>query len=244
MTTTNTESVSVYRDIPEVGRLEFSQSTDRNGRERREYWLLPEGGQRRSRLPSVTTILRDTWPKPNLLEWYAREPNASAILANASHRGKNVHRFVETFLTTGDLLDFADFPQDHRGFLRGAAQFLWEYDPEPLAVERLICHPELRYAGRLDLIARLADAPDLVTLVDFKSNPKGNVYREAHVQCEGYRIADERCGGQHIDRVLIVGLSEEGDVNVVTSNTDAAAVVWTAALEWHGHLKRLEKALA
>src|SRR4051812_44030565 len=94
--TTNADNVSVSREIRGVGRLDFEQSE-----RRRDYWLLPEGAQRRTRLPSVTSILRDTWPKPALLEWYAREPNASAILKTASERGKAVHRFVETYLTTG-----------------------------------------------------------------------------------------------------------------------------------------------
>lgn len=239
MSATNTDTVQVHRDVEGVGRIEFTQTE-----KRREYWLLPEGGQRRSRLPSVTTILRDTWPKPALLEWYSREPNASAILANASMRGKNVHRFVETFLTTGEILPFDAFPVDHRSFLKGAARFLFEYTPEPLAVERLVCHPELRYAGRLDLIARLADAPDLVTLVDFKSNPKGNVYHEAHVQGMAYVMADKRCGGDEIDRVLLVGLDENGNVNPVIGNMHEAAKVWGAALDWYGQIKRLEKALA
>jgi hypothetical protein len=241
MYTTNAEAVTATREIEHVGRLDFQQSE-----RRREYWLLPEGAQRRARLPSVTTILRDTWPKPALLEWYAREPNASAILANASVRGKNVHRFVETYLTTGELLGFDRFPDDHRGFLKGAARFLFEYAPTPATdgVERLICHPELRYAGRLDLLAYLADAPDVLTLVDFKSNPRGNIYNEAHVQCAAYRMADERCGGDPIGRTLLVGLAEDGSVKPVDGNDHEARKVWGSALDWHSQIKRLEKALA
>lgn len=238
--TAPTDIVTATRDIPGVGRLDFQQTE-----KRREYWLLPEGGQRRSRLPSVTTILRDTWPKPALLQWYAREgANASTALEAASQRGKAVHRFIETYATTGNLLDFADFPQDYWPYLRGAATFLWTYDIKPLAVELLVCHPELRFAGRLDLIAELADAPGVPTLVDFKTNPKGAIYNEAHVQCAGYRMANERCDGLEIQRVVLVGIGEDAGLNIVEGNDHEARKVWGCALDWYGQLKRLEKALA
>jgi hypothetical protein len=211
--TVNTERVSVSRDIPGIGRLDFEQ-TDK----RREYWLLPEGNQRRVRLPSVTTILRDTWPKPQLLEWYAREGNASAILAAASARGKSVHRFIETYFRDGILLPFSEFDPAIRPWLQGAARFIWERQPEPAqdGVERLVCHPELRYAGRLDLLAREAGDSQL-TLWDFKTNPQGNVYAEAHVQAWAYALADFKCGGEPIGRRAVVGLSERGTYEVVQS---------------------------
>jgi hypothetical protein len=166
------------------------------------------------------------------------------MLQIASARGKACHKLVETYLTTGDLLGFDLFPDDFRGYLSGAARFLFEFDPQPLAVELLVCHPEFRYAGRLDLIARLADAPDLVTLVDFKSNPAGRVYNEAHVQTVGYRMAHERCGGIPIDRTVLVGLDEAGNVKPVIGNDHEARKVWASALDFYGQLKRLEKALA
>lgn len=230
---TNTDNVSASRDIPGVGRLDFEQ-TERS----RSYWLLPEGNSRRTRLPSVTSILRDTWPKPQLLEWYAREPNASAILKNASARGKAVHLFVETYLTSGTFLDFADFPPDFHPYLRGAASFLWEYDPIPISVELLVCHPELGYAGRLDLLAEIGGA---LTLVDYKTNPKGAVYPEAHVQAHAYTLADKRCGGVDIERVMIVGIGEDGSTNVV-DGADASKV-WGSALDFYRTMNRFKKAL-
>ena len=239
MSATDTNATE-SRTIPGVGRLDFHESE-----KRREYWLLPEGNTRRNRLPSVTGILRDTWPKPALLQWYARlGTEAKTALEEAALRGKAVHKFVETFCKTGDLLDFADFPVAWHGYLRGAATFLWTFDPQVVAVERLVCHPEMRYAGRLDLIAYLADAPELLTLVDFKSNPKGVVYNEAHVQAVGYRMADERCGGDKIARTIVVGIDENGAVKPVVGNDHEARKVWASALDFYAQLKRLEKALA
>lgn len=237
MTATAETAGSVVRSIPGVGTLEFIE-TDK----RREYWLLPEGGQRRTRLPSVTSILRDTWPKPQLLEWYAREGvKAAGLLAAAQTRGKAVHRFLETFLSTGELLPWDVFPREFRPFLEGAARFIWTYDPKPLAVERLVCHPEFRYAGRLDLIAGIEGA---LTLVDYKSNPKGAVYREAHVQTQAYAMADHRCGAEPVERVLLIGLGEDGSMNPVEGNVNEARKVWASALDFYNQIKRLEKALA
>lgn len=238
MTITNAEDVTVARELPGIGLLEFVQSE-----KSRAYWLTPDGHTRRTRLPSVTGILRDTWPKPQLLEWYAREgANAATVLSAASVRGKAVHRFIETFLTTGELLAFDDFPPEYRGYLTGAARFLWETDPRPMpgGVERLVCHPELRYAGRPDLVALIDGA---VTLVDFKSNPKGVIYKEAHVQTVAYVNADHRCGGEPIERTLLVGLGDDGSVNPVPGNLNEAKKVWGAVLDFHGQLKRLDKAL-
>jgi hypothetical protein len=232
-----TEAVSIARELPGIGTLEFVESD-----KRREYWLLPEGGQRRTRLPSVTSVLRDTWPKPQLLEWYAREgANASAVLANASRRGKAVHKFLETFLTTGELLPWDVFPRDFRPFLEGAARFIWTYDPKPVAVERLVCHPEHRYAGRLDLLAGVEGA---LTLVDYKSNPKGVVYPEAHVQAAAYSIADHRCGGEPVERVLLIGLGEDGSMHPVEGNVSEAKKVWGSALDFYTQIGRLKRALA
>ena len=138
------ERVTLTREIEGIGRLDFEQ-TDK----RRDYWLLPEGGTRRIRLPSVTTIIRDTWPKPELLEWYAREGNASAILAAAAERGKLVHHFVETW-ANGEIPSLADLsPEDCRPYLRAPPGSSSRSTPQIVASERLICHPEQRYAGRL-----------------------------------------------------------------------------------------------
>jgi hypothetical protein len=236
--TATVERVELSREIPGVGRLDFIETE-----KQRAYWLLPEGAQRRVRLPSVTGVIRDTWPKPALLEWYAREGvNAAVVLKEAQARGTDCHRFVETFMQTGELLPFSDFREDRKPYLQGLVRFLWEHEPRAVDVERLICHPELRYAGRLDLLAVLKDSSEL-TLLDFKSNPKGNVYAEAHVQCAGYSLADHRCGGERIERALVVGVSEQGKYKIVPTPLNEAVAVWKDALVYYGTMKALLKAL-
>jgi hypothetical protein len=235
--TAATESVHLEREIRGVGTLQFVQSE-----KRREYWLLPEGGERRRRIPSVTTILRKTWPKPELLAWYAREgSNVEAVLAEAAARGTNAHTFVETFMRTGDLMPFDSFPEDHHGYLQGVARFLFDYAPEPIAVERLVVHPELNYAGRLDLIATLDDEPGLPTLLDFKTNPKGRIYPEAHVQGHAYALADERCGEPRVGRVALVGIAEDGTYRFQLGAD--ASKIWGACQDMFKTMARFEKEL-
>jgi len=239
MTATATEPTRLERVVAGIGTIFYEEKRDRAGRERRNYWLLPEGGTRRQSLTSVTTILRGTWPKPGLLEWYAREgEGVDTALERASARGRAVHKFVEVFMTTGDILPFDAFPSDYAPYLQAIARFLWEYDPKPIAVERLVAYPEFGYAGRLDLIAALDDEP---TLLDFKSNPKGRIYSEAHVQAHAYRIAEKKCGGVDVARVALVGVAEDGTYNVV-AGADASKM-WGSVLDFYKTLGRFEREL-
>lgn len=232
--TATTEAVRLEREIAGVGTLEFVE-TDK----RREYWLRAEGGERRRRIPSVTTILRATWPKPELMNWYAREgANVANALAIASQRGRNAHTFVETFLTTGELLPFSDFPTDHHGYLQALARFLWDFEPKPLAVERLVVYPELNFAGRLDAIVEMDSER---VLLDFKTNPAGRIYKEAHVQGHAYALADERCGEPRPDKIVLVGASEEGDYNIVRGAD--ASKMWGACLDMFKTMARFDKEL-
>jgi hypothetical protein len=237
--TATTEHASLTREIPGVGRLEFHE-TDK----RREYRLLPEGKERRVKLPSVTTILGNVWSDQGLLQWVMREPNARQVRDAGVARGKDCHRFIETYLRDGVLLKFSDFDPEIKPYLQAAARFIFEREPEPVTdgVERLICHPELRYAGRLDLLATLNDSPAL-TLLDYKSNPQGRVYAKAHAQLMGYAVADRRCGGEPIERCAVVGLTGEGAYRLVETPMDEAAQVWLQAVDYDGTIKRLLKAL-
>jgi hypothetical protein len=230
--TTTTEPTKLERVVPGVGTIQFEETE-----KRRAYWLLAEGNTRRTRVPSVTTILRATWPKPGLLQWYAREgAGVDTALEQAANRGKAVHAFVETFMTTGDIMPFDAFPAEYHGYLQGIARFLFDHDPKPIAVERLVVYPELNYAGRLDLIAAIGDAP---VLLDFKTNPTGRVYPEAHIQAHAYAIAEKRCGGVEVDGTVVVGVAEDGTYNpVVGPDTEK---IWHAILDFYKALGRFEK---
>lgn len=237
--TTATESVTLERKVPGVGTIQFEEGERKDGRKFRNYWLTREGNSRRERMPSVTTILRATWPKPGLLEWYAREgAGVDTILEQSAARGRAAHRFVEVFMETGELLEFDAFPADYAPYLTGIAKFLWDYDPKPIAVERLVVYPELNYAGRLDLIAAIDDVP---TLLDFKTNPRGKVYPEAHIQVHAYALAEKRCNGDDVDATMVVGVGEDGNYHAVPGAD--ASKIWGAVLDFYKTLKRFDKEL-
>ncbi len=250
MTTAIQDAIRLERHVPGVGTIEFVQTPSK-----REYWLLPDGAERRRRMPSVTTILEATWPTSHQLkEWMKREGlNADARRDQAARRGTTIHKFIEKYLVEGDLVKFAEFPADHLPFFEATARFLWEHDPEMIASERLVCHPELQYAGRLDLIARLRSACsdskchcrsliDVATLWDFKTSASGRVYSKAHAQTAAYMIADARCGSEDIERVAILGIGEDGHYEIVES-IDEAKKLWGSVLDFHRTMQRFDRAL-
>jgi hypothetical protein len=235
------EALRLERAVDGVGVVEFEQTFNADGStKRREYWFTPEDGVRRRRSPSVTGILRDTWPpSEGLRRWIAEQgPEGPAVLEQAAQRGAAVHRFLEHYFTSGTIADLDDYSPGHWPYLQAAAAFVWEYDPQPLEVEQLVIHPEYGYAGRPDLVARVADVP---TLLDFKSNSKGRIYPEAHVQTTAYAIARERCGDPPTEQTLLVGLDEQGGARVVRGLD--VPKVWAAVLAFHEQIRRLEKTL-
>lgn len=238
--TATAEATVVSREIPGIGRLDFEPKPH-------DYFLLPEGRQRRISFPTVTEILRATWPAgESLLNWYGNLGVAKAREARneAAAIGTDTHRFIETFLRTGALLGFGHFPENRKPFLQGAARFLIEHEPRPVTdgIERLVCHPELRYAGRLDLLCVLKDCGAL-TLLDYKTSAGGNLYAKHHAQLAGYSIADHRCGGERIERYGVVGINGEGHVRIVWTPVDEAVVCWKDIVTYYGSMRALLKEL-
>src|SRR5262245_45809316 len=90
------------RQVDGLGLIQFEQTFNEDGtNKRRDYWFTADGNTRRRRMASVTGILRETWPKPALLQWYARHgTGAETLLEEASRRGTAVHRFVQHYMET------------------------------------------------------------------------------------------------------------------------------------------------
>jgi hypothetical protein len=226
-------SIIASRQVDGVGLIEYAEEPYR------AYYLTPDGGKRRRKLPSVTTILREAWAKPELINWAARMGDGMARARDEStSRGRAVHSLIETYLTSGEMLDVTGFPDDYRPYLRSAAKFILAEDPEPEAVELLVCHPEFGYAGRLDLRARLRGRSQIV---DFKTSPNGGVYAEAHLQTFAYELADERCGAPRAEGRSVVAITPDGYRIVEGADVEKE---WGGALTWaglrRGLLERLE----
>lgn len=206
-----TPVILATRTVPGVGLIEYSEDPYR------AYFLTPEGGKRRRKFPSVTTILREGWAKPELINWAARMgPLMDQAREESTSRGKAVHLLIQTYLESGVLLEFpklaeqlglSEFPGEWRPYMRSAAKFIMVENPEPEAVELLVCHPEFGYAGRLDLRAHVRGRSQIL---DFKTSPNGGVYAEAHMQTFAYALADERCGSDPPEGRLIVAITPDG----------------------------------
>jgi hypothetical protein len=255
---TVTETVEIARELEGVGRSEFVDKA--NGY--RAYHYTPPDGVR-VRLPSVTTVLGAVVPKHALLDWYeARGAEGAVTLERhgvlegvdpdqvievvrgrgmgakdharqAAGRGVSLHAILEDYCRTGDFPNPIDYPEDYRGYIRALARWILKADPEPIATERLVCHPEHGYAGRYDLRA-LAYGSD--ALIDLKTNRKGTLYPEAALQLAGYAEADERCGASYPERLLLVALGPDGQFTEGQPNAGIGEA-WKRALAHYHSLK-------
>lgn len=151
---------------------------------------------------------------------------ADAARDEGSDRGKAVHAAMHTLATEGRPPNPAHFPEAWRLWLQGSMRAWLALDPELIASEEIACHPELAYAGRPDLIAVVHGK---VTLVDYKTG-KGKVYDQAHYQTRLYAMALLRCLGLKVERILIVGIDDDGGYQLVqceASPGDAISLIGT-----------------
>lgn len=133
---------------------------------------------------------------------------ADAAKQKAAERGLDVHGALEAYCATGEMPNVADLAPDARPYLPGLAKWLLKYDPTPIHAERIVCHPELAYAGRYDLLCEIGG---FTALIDLKTSKSGRPYPEAHWQMEGYRAAEVAVGGDDPTQVAVVGVSPEGE---------------------------------
>jgi len=232
----------------------------------RAYWYTGSAeGDRRTRFPSVTTILGEVMPKPQLLKWYEQQGAAGALilsrdgyldhvdpcnaiyavreagkgagatLGEASRRGTRVHKVLEAYCKTGDVPNPATFPDSDRGYIRGLIRWLLKADPKPTACEQLVCDPVAGYAGRYDM---RAEVYGLDTIVDLKTNKRAEIYREALLQIAAYDMADVVCGAEPARRGLVVAVGPDGEF-AEGYVPGGAWTAWTNALHLHRSLTEM-----
>jgi hypothetical protein len=228
------------------------------------YWLHTEG----SRAPaiSVTSALK-VLSKDALLKWAeaagAEGAARLAALGELKHippseainlvrlhklgmdakrdagadRGTAVHQVLEFWAREHTIPDLDDFPGEVRGYVQGLCSWLLLTQPKPLSVERFVGSITHNYAGRLDLRATL-DGRDC--LCDLKTNPKGRVYDEAHLQAIAYSVADQECGSPQPEGIVIVAVGEEGTFEMVECEAEPGDFL--NVLATHRSLSRLRSA--
>lgn len=230
------------------------------------YWLHTAG----ERIPaiSVTSALK-ILDKPALLKWaedcgaagaaqlaelgelrnvpYTEAGNRvrmhklgmDAKRDQGADRGTAVHSVLEQWAREHTIPDLADFAPEVRGYVQGLCAWLLDARPQPSSVERFVGSVVHCYAGRLDMRAEI-DGRDCI--VDLKTNPRGRVYDEAHLQARGYAIADVECGSEIPEGIVIVAVGEEGTHEMVECEAEAGD--WLSVLGTQRAMSRLKTARA
>jgi len=161
-------------------------------------------------VPGVTTIL-GVLNKPALPKWSARMvaefvagnpdgveqlrqmgegPMVKALQEipwqdrdEAAGRGTEVHDLAERYLKGEEIV----VPDAIVGHVESAAQFIEDWDIQPILIEETVASREHQYAGKFDLVADSNRAPR--ALFDWKTTRSG-IFKETAFQTCAYAMAE------------------------------------------------------
>lgn len=187
------------------------------------------------KLDSVTTIIKNGVPSPGLIGWAAKvvaeyaadhlsdlvalgAENRNAIVGllkeapndqrdTAGIRGKQVHELAQQLHKGLEI----DIPENLIGHVDAYLQWLADWTPEDLFVERPCYNVSRRYAGAFDYICRIAGE---TWLIEWKTNRTGP-FPDVALQLAGYRFAERMLDGD--------------DNDIVMPKIDRCGVVWITA---------------
>lgn len=143
---------------------------------------------------------------------------ADAKRDEGAGRGTLVHDALSAYMTDGTPPKLQDFEPEHRGYVQGISRWLVKHRPEPISVEQIVAHPTDLFAGRLDLRAMINGVD---TLVDLKTNPRGRVYSEAHLQAAAYAECEHYCSDLgRPEAIVIVAVGEDGSYEDVPGEAE------------------------
>lgn len=162
-------------------------------------------------VPGVTTLIKGGLPAPALMYWSARtvaewvaDNEAGLEQLRAMGRGPLVQALKEvpwekrdTAAVQGtDVHDLAeklihgeevDVPEHLDGYVQACVQFMDEWKPSPIVVERPLAHRAHWWAGKPDIFASLPDGR--VILFDYKTGASG-IWAETAFQLAAYSHAE------------------------------------------------------
>lgn len=218
-----------------------------------------------SRVPSVTTILNEGIPKPQLISWAARTVAEVAVnrwdeLAGlplterldllrkahwtqrdkAADRGTDLHSVYEAIVLGHDVA----IAPEHTTAAALLVKLTDQLDMQPVLVERPIASRHWRYAGTPDLIADLSDGKRW--LLDLKTG--SGIYDSHVLQVAAYRYADlfvDTAGDEQpmpqVDAVGIIHLTPDAVKLVEVDATERAFQTFLHAMhvaDWASACKR------
>lgn len=141
---------------------------------------------------SVTTILDSTKDKTHLIEWRKRvgEQKATEITTEAASRGTRLHKYIETFIDTGEWPIAGTNPYAQHAHQMATVIKVHALDDvtEVWGSEVPLYIPNL-YAGTTDLVGKYKDVP---CIMDFKQSnklKKGEWIEDYYLQMTAYALA-------------------------------------------------------
>ena len=169
-------------------------------------------------VPSVTTILSATSDKTALIEWKKRvgDKRAAAITKEAASVGSRMHKFLETYVETGEWPEPGSNPYAHKAIHMASLirdNGLTNVD-EIWGSEINLHVPEI-YAGTTDLVGTYKSKP---AIMDFKqaNKPKKDEWVEDYkLQLVAYAEAHNEIYGTDI---------QEGHIFMCTRGDDGLEV--------------------
>ena len=164
------------------------------------------------KLPSVTTVLGKVWPKPALVNWFAKrgreamaeylrdytgEPITEGLLQEAVDEAKlapkrDSDKAADLGTAAHELIAeklqgrIHPVPADLRHVMDAFDQWYETEELELLEAECAVYSPAQLYAGTIDALFKRKNSSDLL-LVDFKTSKA--VYPEMHIQLSAYSEA-------------------------------------------------------
>lgn len=218
----------------------------------------------------VTTLLGDGLAKPALINWAANTTAAYAVdrwdelgaltvserlerlkkaryedLDKAARRGTEVHDLAERLVQGLEV----DVPDELAGHVESYVKFLDDFEPEPILVETVVASRRWRYAGTLDLVARINGE---VWILDVKTTRSG-IFPDVALQIAAYRHAEVYLDSDGSEQPMAdLGITKSGAIHVRADGydlipldtsaavfKDACHVFWVARMtkrmaEWRG----------
>lgn len=191
------------------------------------------------RADGVTTLIGDGLAKPALINWAANttanyavdrweELTALAVserlerlkraryddLDRAARRGTEVHALAEKLVAGTEV----NVPDELAGHVESYVRFLDDFEPEPLLVEAVVASRKWRYAGTLDLVARIRGE---VWILDVKTTRSG-IFPDVALQIAAYRHAELyiTAGGAAEWPMDSLGITRSGAIHVRADGYD------------------------